>query len=178
MEPGFFLDLADNTGDVFSYELLPAFSFKDIPQRRNPVTLVRCVVRPRVMTSTDAPVCEKSTDGFKFYNSHGIEIFGTEEHSTPPAPLIATATNNTTINKNTVPSPIDLFSTIDKATDKTVNHNTPSTHIFTHDDDVHSILPTILEEDYPLLDEPNLCERSRVATSPVVNPSQTIDITH
>ena len=48
MEPGFFLDLADNTGDGFSYELLPAFSFKDIPQRRNPVTLVRCVVRPRV----------------------------------------------------------------------------------------------------------------------------------
>ena len=58
MEPGLFLDLADNTGDGFSYELLPAFSFKDILQRRNPVTLVRCVVRPRVMTSTDAPVCE------------------------------------------------------------------------------------------------------------------------
>ena len=40
MEPGFFLDLADNTGDGFSYEILPVSSYKDIPSRRKPVTLV------------------------------------------------------------------------------------------------------------------------------------------
>lgn len=38
MEPDF-LNLADNTGDGFSYELLLAFSFKDIPLIRNPVVI-------------------------------------------------------------------------------------------------------------------------------------------
>ena len=113
-----------------------------------------------------------------FYNSHGIEILGREENATPPAPLIATATNHTTINTNTIPVPIDLSSTIDKAKDNTVTHNTPLIHVFTCDNDVHSTLPTILEEVYPLLDEPNLCDLPQVVASPVVNPSQTIDIGH
>ena len=152
MKLGFFLDLADNTGDGLSYELLPEFIFKDIPLNRNSVTLVRYIVRPRVMTSTDAPIGENSTDSFKFYKSHGIEIFGTEKNATPPAPLIVIATSHTTVTNNIVPAPIDLSSIIDRAENNTVNHNTSPTHIFPSNDDVHSILPTILEEDTPLLD--------------------------
>ena len=51
-------------------------------------------------------------------------------------------------------------------------------HVFTCDDDVHSILPFILEEDSPLLDEPNLCDIPQVGASQFANPSQTIDIAH
>ena len=47
MEPGFFLKLADNTGDSFAYEILPGKEYKDIPLRRNSTVLVRCIVRER-----------------------------------------------------------------------------------------------------------------------------------
>ena len=57
MEPGFVMDLAENTGDGFSYEILPVFAYSDITLMRNPVTLVHCVVRPCVITSPDAPTC-------------------------------------------------------------------------------------------------------------------------
>ena len=45
MEPGFFLDMAENTGNNFSYVILPAELYSDIPLNRRPVTLVRSVVR-------------------------------------------------------------------------------------------------------------------------------------
>ena len=61
MQPGFFLDIAENTGDGFSYEIIPVLLIKDIPIRRNPVTLVRSVVRQRsLVTSDDVPRCVKS----------------------------------------------------------------------------------------------------------------------
>ena len=47
MEPGLFLDIADNTGDGFSYDILPVSLHKDIPCRRNPVTPIQLVVWPR-----------------------------------------------------------------------------------------------------------------------------------
>ena len=40
MEPCFFLDLADNTGDNFSYVVLPVKDRSNIPLYRRPVTLV------------------------------------------------------------------------------------------------------------------------------------------
>ena len=90
IQPGFFLDIAENTGDGFSYEILPVLLIKDIPIRRNPVTLVRSVVRQRnLVTSDDAPRCVKSLTGFKFFNRNGDELFGTEEVDTTPLLQIA-----------------------------------------------------------------------------------------
>jgi hypothetical protein len=79
MLPGFFLDIADNTGDGFSYEILPVKDIKAIPLRQNPVTLVRSVVHNRNVASSTIPTCRVSPIGFQFYNRDGIELFGTEE---------------------------------------------------------------------------------------------------
>ena len=54
MKPGFFLDIAENTGDGFSYEILPVKDIQDIPSSRNPTPLVQCVVRARDL-SCDVP---------------------------------------------------------------------------------------------------------------------------
>ena len=75
MSPGFFLKLAENTGDGFAYHVLPAKDIKDIPRHRNPVVLVRCVVNPRDLSSSDAPRCSKYVDRFKIYNTNGDELF-------------------------------------------------------------------------------------------------------
>ena len=45
MKAGYFLDIADNTGDEVSYEILPLDETGKIPIHCNPVTLVRSVVR-------------------------------------------------------------------------------------------------------------------------------------
>ena len=82
MEPGFFLKLAENTGDGFAYVVLPAKDIKDIPRRRNPVTLVRCVVRPRDLASSCVPRCIKEFNSFKFLNENGEELFSNSEKQT------------------------------------------------------------------------------------------------
>lgn len=38
-EPGFMLDIAENTGDGFAYVLLPVKSYADIQRVSNPTTL-------------------------------------------------------------------------------------------------------------------------------------------
>ena len=79
MLPGFFLDITDNTGDGFSYEILPVKDVKDIPLQRNPVTLVRSVVRSRNLDSLTIHSCRVSPIGFQSFNRDGIELFRTEE---------------------------------------------------------------------------------------------------
>ena len=79
MEPGFFLKLAESTGDGFAYHVLPGKEYKDIPTTRNPVVLVRCVVRSRDLSSSMVPRCHKEDEEFKFFNTQGDEIFGDEE---------------------------------------------------------------------------------------------------
>ena len=82
MSPGFFLKLAENTRDDFVYHVLPAKDIKDIPRHRNPVVLVRCVVRPRDLSSSETPRCSKDVDGFKFCNTDGEELFSSVETDT------------------------------------------------------------------------------------------------
>ena len=79
MEPGLFLDLVDNTGETFSYVVLPVKYMSDIPLYSCPITLVRSVVRSRKIDSTDEPTCCKTSDGLKVFNRHGEELYGTEE---------------------------------------------------------------------------------------------------
>ena len=73
------MDIADNTGDGFSYEILPVKLIKNIPTYRNPVTLVRNVVRLRDLESSEVPKCTRTQDGFIFTNRAGDELFGSEE---------------------------------------------------------------------------------------------------
>ena len=79
MSPGFFLCLAENTGDGFAYVVLPGTKYKDIPLYRNPVTLVRCVVRSRDLSSCNIPRCVKNDKGFTFLTDDGVELLGEEE---------------------------------------------------------------------------------------------------
>ena len=61
MEPGFFLDLADNTGNGFSYEILSVLLYKDIPRCCNPVTLIQPVIIPHCLVIlNDVPMCVES----------------------------------------------------------------------------------------------------------------------
>ena len=64
MEVDFFLDIADNTGDRFSYEILPVNTVNKISKHRNLVTLTRSLVDIRVVDSSDAPMCIESKAGF------------------------------------------------------------------------------------------------------------------
>ena len=55
MLQGFFLDITDNTGDGFSYEILPVQDIDNITTQRNPVIMVRSVARSRGISSNDTP---------------------------------------------------------------------------------------------------------------------------
>ena len=83
----FFLDIADTTGDGFSYEILPAKDIADIPLQRNLVTLVRSVAHSRKLDLNDHPTCRVSPIIFQFYNRDGIELFGSDEEDTSHANL-------------------------------------------------------------------------------------------
>ncbi len=81
MRPGFFLGIAQGTGDGFSYIILPVDKLSDISETRNPPTVVRSVVRSRSLSEleTDAPRCVDTRSGFRFENRLGDELFGSEE---------------------------------------------------------------------------------------------------
>ena len=74
MEPGFFLDIADNTGDNFSYVVLPVKYLNEIPVHCRPITLVYSVVRSKLVDSSDSPTCVESPEGFEVYNRHGEDF--------------------------------------------------------------------------------------------------------
>ena len=80
--PGFFLKIAENTGDNFVYHILTAKDIKDISKYCNPVLLVRCIVRPRDMPLFDTPRCSRDVDGFKLTNANGDETFSEVEYNT------------------------------------------------------------------------------------------------
>ena len=74
MKPGFFLKLADDTGDLFAYEILPAKEYKDIPLKRNPTVLVRCIVRGRDYGDDNAPLYRRDNCNFSIVDSKGPEV--------------------------------------------------------------------------------------------------------
>ena len=78
MKPGFFLSLAENTGDGFAYVLLPVETLEELPTRRNPTTLTRCVVRARDTSSCDIPQCQKDGEDIVITNSSGKVLIGDE----------------------------------------------------------------------------------------------------
>ena len=84
---GCFLDIVDSTGDRFSNEILPVDIENKIPIYRNPVILVRSVVRSRSLDSTHALSCAESQADFKFYSRSGLNFFGREETAASPCDL-------------------------------------------------------------------------------------------
>ena len=47
MQPGFFLELAENIGDGFAYEILPVKDYSEIPLQGCLTTVIHSVVRQR-----------------------------------------------------------------------------------------------------------------------------------
>ena len=65
MSPGFFLDIAENTGDKFSYEILLVKDVVDIPTR-NIWPIVQNIVRPRSLDYNAAPIIKENDNYFTF----------------------------------------------------------------------------------------------------------------
>ena len=82
MSLGFFLKIAENMGGEFAYHVLPAKDIKYIPKYCSLVVLVRCVVRPRDLSLSDAPRCSKDVDRFKFTNPNGDDLFAEVKYNT------------------------------------------------------------------------------------------------
>ena len=69
------MDIADNTGDGFSYEILAVKSINKVPTLLNPVILVRNVVKLRDLESTEVSKCTRTQDGLIFTNMIGDNFF-------------------------------------------------------------------------------------------------------
>ena len=63
--------MAENTGDNFSYVILPVELYSDIPLNRQPETLVRSMVRSCQLISALHLINTTSTDHFKLINGMG-----------------------------------------------------------------------------------------------------------
>ena len=88
MESGYFLGVANNVGDSFSYIVLPTLELDKYEKRKRykPITLIRSVVQMRKLTEVEAPTCTKTTNGFIFFNSTGIQLQGTVSLQTTEKP--------------------------------------------------------------------------------------------
>ena len=73
------MKLIENIGDGFAYVILHAKNINNIPRRRNPVNVVRYVLRPRHLTSSYVPRYIKEFDYFKFCTETGEELLSDEE---------------------------------------------------------------------------------------------------
>ena len=124
MLQGFFLDITDNTGDGFSYEILPVQDIDNITTQRNPVIMVRSVARSRGISSNDTPSWRVTPIGFQIYNRYGTEWFGSEEdiasnvdlppgiptHPYPPcgSPITQVSQSNEPIAEMDIDGPLSL----------------------------------------------------------------------
>ena len=99
MKAELFLDIEVNTGDGFSYEILPME--KKIPLYYNPVTLVHSDVRIQQIDSSNIHVCVDSPAGFNLVSRVGGGVFGTEETE-----LCTYSTSNSTYHCYSGPTPL------------------------------------------------------------------------
>ena len=79
MEPGFFLGVAESTRDKFSYHILPVKTYDEILTRGNPTVLVRCVVQPCGLNSSNSPIVKWGNNTFYFHNAKNKELFSEVE---------------------------------------------------------------------------------------------------
>ena len=92
MLPGFFLGLAESTGDGFVYTILPVAEYSDIPTKGRLFTVVRSVVRTRQLSDSYAPhVFVNNDETLEITNQHGepigddslVDTNNLESHFTP-----------------------------------------------------------------------------------------------
>ena len=74
MQPGFFLGIAENVGDRFSYEILPVKDYDDIPLYVQIKPVIRSVVRSRTLTDIESPFIELKEGKFIVTNRKGEQI--------------------------------------------------------------------------------------------------------
>ena len=78
MSPGFFLNIAKNTGNLFSYEILPIAYLVGIPLYYY-FPIVCNIVRPRSLDCSSALIVKENNRYFTFWNAKGEELFSGEE---------------------------------------------------------------------------------------------------
>ena len=176
MSPGSFLKITENTGDGFAYHVLPAKDITDIPRYRSPVVLVRCVVRPRNLSSSDAPRCSKDVDGFKFTNANGDELFADVEDDTNLAEQ-ELVDEELSRSQQMSDTSTGLHPVENHTSETEHSHSQTSASLLTLDVD----LPTILEEqedeamhDCPVTEEHTQSVADQEITSVVGPPDDTI----
>ena len=78
MERGFFLGVANNVSDIFSYVIISELELDKYKKCKQyvPQTLIRSVVRLRKLKDSAAPICSKTADGFHFYDINGHTLVG------------------------------------------------------------------------------------------------------
>ena len=108
MEPGFFLDLAENTGDGFSFLILPAETYEDIPLHKRPVTLVRSVVRPRLMDDSPTAVQSLTPPSFTFMNRLGEDLVGNEQQTDNSSSHISISSPDPNLEEPTPGVPVGI----------------------------------------------------------------------
>ena len=74
MKPGFFLTVADNWVDGFSYEILPVANYHDIPKHGRLNTVIRSVVRKRILSDTTALIIREQEGSWIVTNRDGDPI--------------------------------------------------------------------------------------------------------
>ena len=74
MHPGFFLNIAENLGDNFFYEILPVEKYSDIPLHGRLNTVICSVVRKRNINETEAPLISFNEGVPEITNQHGEPI--------------------------------------------------------------------------------------------------------
>ena len=79
IDPGFFLETIDNTGDYFSYFILPVKNYCNIPKHHRTTILVRSIVRKGTINNEVTPTHIEYSESFKFENSNTKELIDPAE---------------------------------------------------------------------------------------------------
>ena len=78
MSPGFFLDIAKNTDDKCSYEILPVKDVVDIPTR-NIWPIIQNIVRPTSLDCDAAPMV-KENDNFLLFGTSRVRNYSLKKN--------------------------------------------------------------------------------------------------
>ena len=74
MRPGYFLNIEENIGDAFTYQILPVKDITKAKGRRKHIT--RSVIRLRTVSDDEPPIVIQNLDDLKFTDINGNELDG------------------------------------------------------------------------------------------------------
>ena len=200
MHPGFFLKLAENTGDGFAYEILPVSEYSDIPTHGRLITVIHSVVRKRNLNNTYAPhISINNNEIFEITNRNGdpigddchVDINQLQSHIHPSEELdpsldlypIIEETSDDYLIQDKIQAPLAFNVLEEHIISPTVNaeyNNTtagvnqfPVTTVFDNESDDESVGPNLVsQESYDSADD----ELDPTADNTNIPPSITDDI--